>query len=108
MTASAQPGVVRNAATLMPPRARRGFGGDDLGCARPPVRGRCPGQEPQMATFGITHYFKGGTKEQYDNTVKVVHPNGGKGLPPGQTYHAAGPTADGFLVVAMWDTKASW
>ena len=61
-----------------------------------------------MATFGITHYFKGGTKEQYDNTVKVVHPNGGKGLPPGQTYHAAGPTADGFLVVAMWDTKASW
>lgn len=57
---------------------------------------------------GITHHFKGGTKEQYDNTVKVVHPNGGKGLPPGQTYHAAGPTADGFLIVAMWDSKASW
>ena len=61
-----------------------------------------------MARFGITHHFKGGTREQYDNTVKVVHPNGGKGLPPGQTYHAAGATADGFLVVAMWDSKASW
>lgn len=61
-----------------------------------------------MSTFGITHHFKGATKEQYDNSLKVVHPNGGKGLPPGQTYHAAGPTPDGFLVVAMWDSKASW
>lgn len=58
--------------------------------------------------YGITHYFKGGTKEQYDNTVKVVHPNGGKGLPAGQTYHAAGETGDGFTVVAIWDSKADW
>jgi hypothetical protein len=61
-----------------------------------------------MAKYGLTHHFKGGTTEQYDNTVKVVHPNGGKGLPPGQTYHAAGPTSDGFLVVAIWDNAASW
>jgi hypothetical protein len=61
-----------------------------------------------MATFGITHFFKGGTQEQYDNSVRVVHPDGGKGLPPGQTYHAAGPTAGGFFIVAMWDSKASW
>jgi hypothetical protein len=59
-------------------------------------------------TFGLTHYFKGGTSEQYDNTIKIVHPDGGKGLPPGQTYHAAGPTADGFLIVAMWDSEASY
>jgi hypothetical protein len=61
-----------------------------------------------MAKFGITNHFKGGTKEQYDNTVKVVHPDGGKALPAGQVYHAAGPTSDGFVVVAIWDSKASW
>jgi hypothetical protein len=61
-----------------------------------------------MATFGITHFFKGGTQEQYDNAVRRAHPDEGKGLPPGQTYHAAGPTDGGFLIVAMWDSKASW
>lgn len=45
-------------------------------------------------TFGIIHRFKGATVAQYENAVKVVHPDGGKGLPPGQTYHAAGPTDD--------------
>lgn len=59
-------------------------------------------------TFGITHHFKTGTIEQYEKTIKVVHPDGGKGLPPGQTYHAAGPTDDGFVVVALWDSEASW
>jgi hypothetical protein len=58
--------------------------------------------------FGITHEFKGGTKEQYDTTVAAVHPDGGKSLPAGQTYHAAGPTDDGFLVVAIWDSKATY
>jgi hypothetical protein len=59
-------------------------------------------------TFGITHTFKGGTAEQYDRSIKVVHPNEGKGLPAGQTYHAAGETNDGFVVVALWDSEASW
>ncbi len=61
-----------------------------------------------MAEFGITHHFKGATIEQYDNAVKAVHPEGGKGLPPGQTYHAAGPTDGGVMVVAIWESKASW
>jgi hypothetical protein len=61
-----------------------------------------------MAKYGITNYFKGGTKEQYDATVKAVHPDGGKGLPAGQTYHAAGATDDGWAVVAIWDSKATW
>jgi len=60
------------------------------------------------ATFGITHFFKGGTAEQYENSIKVVHPDGGKGLPAGQLYHAAGPTEDGFLIVALFDSEASW
>jgi hypothetical protein len=61
-----------------------------------------------MPAYGITNYFEGGTKEQYDATVKPVHPDGGKGLPAGQTYHAAGPTDDGFPVVAIWDSKDTW
>ena len=60
------------------------------------------------STFGIIHTFKGGTTEQYDRSIKVVHPNGGKGLPAGQTYHAAGETDDGLVVVALWDSEASW
>jgi hypothetical protein len=28
-------------------------------------------------------------------------------LPEGQQYHAAGPTDGGFLVVAVWDSKAA-
>jgi hypothetical protein len=61
-----------------------------------------------MAKYGIVHFFKGGTSKQYDNTVKVVHPDGGKGLPAGQTYHAAGETDEGFVVVAIWESKGSW
>ncbi len=59
-------------------------------------------------TFGIIHRFDGTTAEQYDNAVRTVHPNGGKGLPPGQLYHAAGPSDGAFVVVAMWDSEASW
>ena len=58
------------------------------------------------AGFGIVHHFKGATKQQYENTLKVVHP--ASGLPKGQTYHAAGPSKDGWVVAAMWDNEDSW
>jgi hypothetical protein len=61
-----------------------------------------------MAKYGIAHHFKGGTRQQYENTIKTVHPDGGKSLPAGQTYHAAGETDDGFLVVAIWDSKGDY
>jgi hypothetical protein len=51
----------------------------------------------------VTHFFKDGTAEQYDNVVQVAHP--AVGLPPGQTYHAAGPTEGGWLVVSVWTDK---
>jgi hypothetical protein len=54
----------------------------------------------------ITHFYEGGTKEQYEAVLAAAHP--ASGLPPGQTYHAAGPTEGGWLVVAVWDTKASF
>jgi hypothetical protein len=60
-----------------------------------------------MATFGIVHRFAGGTKEQYDAGLARVHPSDGS-LPEGQTYHAAGPTDDGWIVIAIWDSRASW
>ena len=53
----------------------------------------------------ISHFFEGGTKDQYDKVVAVAHPP--NGLPAGQLYHAAGPTEGGWLVVAVWDSKES-
>jgi len=56
--------------------------------------------------FLITHFYEGGTAEQYEAVVDAVHPPGG--LPAGQVYHAAGPTDGGWLVVAVWDSKGSF
>lgn len=54
----------------------------------------------------ITHFWPGGTDEQYKATIAVVHP--ATGLPAGQRYHAAGPTEGGYLIAAVWDSKAAY
>ena len=59
-------------------------------------------------SFGIIHRFAGGTQEQYENTIKIVHPDQGKKLPEGQTLHVAGPTNDGWLVMAIHDSQETW
>jgi hypothetical protein len=56
--------------------------------------------------FLITHFYEGGTAEQYEAVLDVAHPAGG--LPAGQVYHAAGPTDGGWLIAAVWDSKASF
>lgn len=57
--------------------------------------------------YGIVHHFPGGTKEQYEASIAAVHP--GKGvLPTGQIFHAAGPSPDGWTIVAISNTKADW
>jgi hypothetical protein len=56
--------------------------------------------------YGIVHHFPGGTKEQYEASLAAVHPVGG--LPAGQIYHAAGPSAGGWTIVAIHDSKESW
>lgn len=56
-------------------------------------------------TYLISHFYEGGTEEQYRATLKAVHP--ADGLPPGQVYHAAGPSEGGWLVVAVWDSQES-
>ncbi len=52
----------------------------------------------------ITHFWPGGTEQQYRTTLAAAHPP--SGLPAGQTYHAAGPTEGGILIAAVWDSKA--
>lgn len=53
----------------------------------------------------LTHFWPGGSEEQYRAMIAVVHPP--NGLPDGQLYHAAGSTEGGFLITAVWDSKES-
>jgi hypothetical protein len=55
--------------------------------------------------YGIIHQFPGATREQYEASIKVLHLDGG--LPAGQLSHFAGPSADGWTVVAIHDSKES-
>jgi hypothetical protein len=56
--------------------------------------------------YAIINEFEGGTREQYEATAAVVHPP--EGLPAGQTHHYAGPSATGWTVIAIWDSKETW
>ena len=55
--------------------------------------------------FLLTHFWPGGTEEQYRAMIAVVHPP--NGLPDGQLHHAAGATEGGFLIAVVWDAKES-
>ena len=57
--------------------------------------------------YGIVHKFAGGTKDQYEASLAAVHPEDGS-LPKGQLYHAAGPSAGGWTIVAVHDSRQSW
>jgi hypothetical protein len=57
--------------------------------------------------YGVVHEFAGGTKEQYEASLAAVHPGDGR-LPEGQVYHAAGPSADGWTIIAIHDSRESW
>jgi hypothetical protein len=56
--------------------------------------------------YGVIHFFPGGTKDQYDASIRAVHP--AKGLPAGQIFHAAGASAGGWTITAVHGAKASW
>jgi hypothetical protein len=51
----------------------------------------------------LTHFWPGGTEEQYRATIDAVH--AAVGDQP-ETFHAAGPTDGGFLIVATYESKA--
>jgi hypothetical protein len=57
--------------------------------------------------YGIIHHFAGGTKEQYEASLAAVHPGRDK-LPDGQIFHAAGPSAGGWTIIAVHESKKSW
>jgi len=57
--------------------------------------------------YGVVHQFKGGTQEQYEASAAAVHPSDGS-LPEGQIFHAAGPSSDGWTIVAVHDSQESW
>src|SRR5256885_17005122 len=63
-------------------------------------------KERPMA-YGIVHHFPGGTKEQYEASLAAVHPADGS-LPDGQIFHAAGPSAGGWTIVAVHESQTSW
>ncbi|GAA1502101.1 hypothetical protein GCM10009740_38540 [Terrabacter terrae] len=58
-------------------------------------------------SYGVVHQFKGGTKDQYEASIAAVHPSDGS-LPAGQLFHAAGPSADGWTIIAVHESKESW
>lgn len=60
-----------------------------------------------MAHFGIVHQFPGGSEEQYEASIAAAHPSDGS-LPEGQLFHAAGPSNDGWMIVAIHESKESW
>src|ERR1700716_3101621 len=63
-----------------------------------------PSVEVDMA-YLLHHFWTGGTEDQYRAMLKAVPPS--TGLPEGQTHHVAGPTDGGFLITAVWDSRAS-
>jgi hypothetical protein len=58
-------------------------------------------------SYGVIHYFPGGTREQYDASIAAVHPSATE-QPDGQVIHAAGPSQGGWTIIAVHDTRASW
>jgi hypothetical protein len=56
---------------------------------------------PTMA-YAIMHQFPGGTKDQYEKSLAAVHPSKSS-LPAGQIFHAAGPSAGGWTIMAVHD-----
>ena len=57
--------------------------------------------------YAVVHTFTGATKEQYEKSVGAVHPADGS-LPEGQIFHAAGPSATGWTIIAVHDSQESW
>jgi hypothetical protein len=57
--------------------------------------------------YGVVHFFADGTKEQYEASLAAVHPSADQ-LPDGQIFHAAGPSAGGWTIIAVHDSRESW
>jgi hypothetical protein len=58
--------------------------------------------------YAVVHHFPGGTKDQYEASIRAVHPDDGKSLPDGQIFHAAGPSEGGWTITAVHESQESW
>ena len=57
--------------------------------------------------YAVVHFFEGGTQDQYEASIAAVHPGPGI-LPAGQVFHAAGPSAGGWTIMAVHESQESW
>jgi hypothetical protein len=57
--------------------------------------------------YAVVHRFAGGTEDEYRASIAAVHPTDGN-LPDGQVLHVAGPTDDGWTIVAVHVSQDSW
>jgi hypothetical protein len=55
-------------------------------------------------SYLLTHFWPGGTEEQYRAPVAAAAKAAGGSQP--ETFHAAGPTEGGFLIAATYESKA--
>jgi hypothetical protein len=44
---------------------------------------------------------------RYQASIAAVHPSDGS-LPEGQVFHVAGPSSEGWTIVAIHDSKETW
>jgi hypothetical protein len=51
----------------------------------------------------LTHFWPGGTEGEYQTTLAAVTKAAGGEIP--ETFHAAGSTDGGFLIVATYESK---
>ena len=51
----------------------------------------------------LTHFWPGGTEEQYRKMLEAVTEKSGGRRP--ELFHVAGPTDGGFLIAAAYDSK---
>ncbi len=56
-------------------------------------------------SYLLTHFWPGGTEAQYRATVAAATKAAGGAIP--ETFHAAGPTEGGFLIVATYESQAA-
>ncbi len=57
--------------------------------------------------YGIVHHFKGGTREQFEAVSNKVDPADGS-LVAGELFEASGSSADGWVVMAIFESREAW
>ena len=58
--------------------------------------------------IGLVMEFTGGTQKQYDKVMDILGLKGPETWPRGIIFHVAGPTARGWEVVDVWESRADF